>query len=75
MCFCGGACQPENIDTTLGDQRPSYKPPDLPHCYVSDLKVPRSHKEAMRSEHAHLWEDSTAREFYALLDAGTFEPV
>ena len=65
----------EGIDTTLGGQRPPYKPPDLPHCYASDLKVPRSHKEAMRSEHAHLWEDSTARELYGLLDAGTFESV
>ena len=65
----------EGIDPTLGGQRPPYKPPDLPHCYASDLKVPRSHKEAMRSEHAHLWEDSTARELYGLLDAGTFESV
>ena len=65
----------EDIDATLGDQRPPYTPPDLPHCYASDLKVPRSHKEATRSEHAHLWKDSAGREFYGLLDAGTFEPV
>ena len=65
----------EDIDSTLGDQRPPYKPPDLPHCYASDLKVPKNHKEAMRSEHAHLWKDSVGREFYGLLDAGTFEPI
>ena len=29
----------------------------------------------MRSEHGHLWKDSAGREFYGLLDAGTFEPV
>ena len=65
----------EDIDNTLKDQLPPYKPPDLPQCYASDLKVPRSHKEAMRSEYAHLWEDSSGREFYGLLDAGTFGPV
>ena len=65
----------ENIEETLGDQRPPYKPPYLPHCYASDIKVPRSHKEAMRSEHVHLWKDSVGRQFYGLLDAGTFEPA
>ena len=65
----------EDIEVTLGDQRPPYKPPDLPQCYDSDLKVPRSHKEAMRSEHTHLWMDSAGREFYGLLDARTFEPA
>ena len=64
----------EDIGATLGDQRPPYKPPDLPHSYASDLKVPRSHREAMRSEHAHLREDSMGREFYGLLDAGAFVP-
>ena len=65
----------EDIEATLGDQRPPHKPPDLPHCYASGLKVPRSNKEAMRSEHAHLWKDSAGREFYGLLDAGTFDPA
>ena len=65
----------EDIDATLNDQRPPHRPPDLPHCYASDLKVPKSHKEAIRSKHAHLWRDSTGREFYGLLDAGTFEPI
>lgn len=49
----------EDIDTMLGGQRPPYKLPDFPCCYASDLKVPKSHKEAMLSENAHLWEDST----------------
>ena len=40
----------EDIDNTLRDQRPPYKSPDSPQCYASDLKVPRSHKEVMRSE-------------------------
>ena len=62
----------EDIENTLGDQRPPCKPPSLPQSYASDLKVPRSHKEAMGSEYAHLWEESTGPEFYGLLDAGTF---
>ena len=65
----------EDIDVSLDDQRPPHSPPDLPHCYASDLKVPKSHKEAMRSGHAHLWGDSTGLEFYGLLDTGTFEPI
>ena len=63
----------EDIEVTLGDQRPTYKLLDLPHCYASDLKAPRSHKEAMRSEHAFPLKHSAGREFYRLLDAGTFE--
>ena len=65
----------EEIDSALGDQRPPHKPPDLPHCYASDLKFSGSHREAIRSEHAHLWEDSTGWELYGSLDAGTFAPV
>ena len=65
----------EEIDDALDYQWPPHKPCDLPHSYASDLRVPVSYREAMRLEHAHLWEDSTGREFYGLLDAGTFEPV
>ena len=65
----------EDIDAAVADQRPPYKPLDLPHCFASGLKVRRSHREAMSSEHAHLWEDSTGRDVYGLLGAGTFEPV
>ena len=65
----------EDIEATLNDQRPPYKPPDLPQFYARDIKVPRNHTEAMRSEHAHLWKDYSGREFYGLLEAGTFEPV
>ena len=46
-----------------------------PQCYASDLRVPRSYQEALRTNHAHLWEDSTARDFYGLPDAGTFESI
>ena len=38
-----------DIDVTMDDQRPTHRPPDFPHCYASDLKVPTSHKEAMGS--------------------------
>ena len=64
-----------DIDAALDDERPPHKPPDLPQCYASDLRVPRSYQEATRSEHANLWKDATGREFYGLLDAGTFEPI
>ena len=39
----------EGIDATLDDQRPLHRPRDLPHCYASDLKVPKRHKRAMLS--------------------------
>lgn len=65
----------EDIEITLADQRPPCKPPDSPHCYASNFKVPKSHREAMRGEHAYFWEDSTGREFHGLLDAGTSESV
>ena len=39
----------EDIDTTAGDQRSSFKPSDLPHYCASDLKVPSSYKETMGS--------------------------
>ena len=65
----------EGIEATLNDQRPLYKPPDLPQSYARDLKVPRNHTKAMRFDHAHLWKDSSCREFHGLMEAGTFEPV
>ena len=64
----------EEIDDSPNNQLPPHKPPDLKYCYASDLRIPWSYREAMRSDHAHLWEDSTGRRFYVLLDAGTFEP-
>ena len=72
--FATRSASREGVDITLGDRQPPYNPPDLPHC-ASDPKVPRGHKDAMRSEYAHLREDPTGREFYRLLDAETFELV
>ena len=65
----------EDIDAMLRDQRPPEQRPDLPHCQASDLRVPKSYNEAMASEHRHLWSDSMQREFYGLLEAGTFTPA
>ena len=45
-----------DIDADLHDQRPPHKPPDLPQCYASDLRVPRSYQEAIQSEHAQSME-------------------
>lgn len=51
----------EDIDATMSDQRPPCKPPDSPHCYARYLKVPGTHKEAMRSDHPYLWKGSPTR--------------
>lgn len=64
-----------HVDTTLRNQRPPHQPPELPHCYARYLKVPRSFKEVMRSEHAENYRYSEERELYGLLGAGTFAPV
>lgn len=56
-----------DINTTLGDRC-------LPRDPL-DLGVPRSCQVAMRTEHARFWENSTAREFYGLLNTGVFEPI
>ena len=65
----------EDIELSRLEERPPLIPPDPPRCQASDLDVPRSYSEAMRSEHATLWSDSMAREHFGLLDAGTFEPL
>ena len=65
----------EDIEATLRAKRPPDKTPDLPHCLASDIRVPKTLKEAMRSQHSELWGDAVGREFFGLLDAGTFSPV
>ncbi|CAB1112201.1 unnamed protein product [Ectocarpus sp. CCAP 1310/34] len=65
----------EDVEATLRAKRPPDKTPDLPHCLASDLRVPKTFKEAMRSQHSELWDDAVGREFFGLLDAGTFSPV
>ncbi|CAB1098628.1 unnamed protein product [Ectocarpus sp. CCAP 1310/34] len=65
----------EDVDAALRAERPPDKMPDLPHCLASDLRVPKTLKEAMRSQHSELWDDAVGREFFGLLDAGTFSPV
>lgn len=64
-----------DIDTNLDHQPAPHNPLDLPQCYSLDRRSPLSFQEAMGTEHAHLWKDSTARKLYGLLDAGTLEPV
>ncbi|CAB1107872.1 unnamed protein product [Ectocarpus sp. CCAP 1310/34] len=65
----------EDIDTMLRDQRPPEQRPDLPHCQASDLRIPKSYNGAMASEYRHLWDDSMKREYFGLLEAGTFTPA
>lgn len=64
-----------DIQASLEDARPSPDPPELPQCYAGDLKVPKNYTEAMRSNNAYLWEHSVAKEYYGLLDAGTFREI
>ena len=70
--FAAMLARREDIDNAMNDQRPPDKQHDLPQCYASDLKVPRSYKEAVRSEYSHPWTDARAT---GLIDAGTFEEV
>ena len=65
----------EDIDANMDDRLPALKPLDQPHYHASDLKVPASHSEAMRSEYARIWKDSAGREGRGLLEAGTFKTV
>ena len=65
----------EDIDANLDNQLPAVKAPDQPHCYASDLNVPGSHSEAIRSENVRIWKDSAGREVRGSLDAGTFKTV
>lgn len=66
----------EDVDAKSDDQRPSYKPWELLHCYESDRTVPKSHKASTRpSEHGHISEDPTGQEFYGLSNAGNVDPV
>ncbi|CAB1112668.1 unnamed protein product [Ectocarpus sp. CCAP 1310/34] len=65
----------EDIDAMLRNQRPPKQRPDLPHCQASDLRIPKSYNEAMASENRHFWGDSMKREFFGLLEAGTFTPA
>ncbi|CAB1115707.1 unnamed protein product [Ectocarpus sp. CCAP 1310/34] len=60
----------EDVDAALRAERPPDKMPDLPHCLASDLRVPKTFKEAMRSQ--HLWDDAVGREFFGLLDADEY---
>ena len=64
-----------NVHAALRNHRPPDKRPNLPHCYASDLRVSHIYKEAMNSELSGLWENSVARRFCGLLDAGTFKPM
>ncbi|CAB1107700.1 unnamed protein product [Ectocarpus sp. CCAP 1310/34] len=65
----------EDVDAALRAERPPDKMPDLPHCMASDLREPKTFNEAMRSLHSELWGDAVDREFYGLLDAGTFHAI
>ncbi|CAB1108491.1 unnamed protein product [Ectocarpus sp. CCAP 1310/34] len=54
----------EDVDAALRAERPPDKMPDLPHCLAGDLRVPKTLKEAMRSQHSELLDDAVGREFF-----------
>ena len=41
----------KDIDETLNEMNPPEVAPDLPHCYASDLRVPKTCREPVSSEH------------------------
>ena len=63
----------DDIDMTLREMNPPEVAPDLPQCYASDLRVPKTYREAVSSEHGNLWIDSVSREFRGLMEAGTLK--
>ncbi|CAB1101212.1 unnamed protein product [Ectocarpus sp. CCAP 1310/34] len=63
----------EDIDRAMRDLDPPEVAPDLPQCYASDLRVPKTYREAVSSQHADLWIHSVEKEFRGLMEAGTFE--
>lgn len=65
----------QEIDAAIREERPPGELPDLPNCYASDIKTPKTFKEAKVDEYADIWLDSVHREFKGLVDSGTFEPV
>lgn len=67
--------QREDINNAIRECRPPEARPELPLCYARDLRVPKTFREAMNSEYSNLWEDSMQREYFGLLDGGTFAPV
>ncbi|CAB1116250.1 unnamed protein product [Ectocarpus sp. CCAP 1310/34] len=56
------------------DLDPPEVAPDLPQWYASALRVPKTYREAVSSQHADLWIRSVEKEFRGL-EAGTFEEV
>ncbi|CAB1117620.1 unnamed protein product [Ectocarpus sp. CCAP 1310/34] len=52
----------EDIDRAMMDIDPPEVAPDLPQCYASDLRVPKTDREAVSSQHADLWIHSVEKE-------------
>ncbi|CAB1115173.1 unnamed protein product [Ectocarpus sp. CCAP 1310/34] len=65
----------EDIDRAMMDLDPPEVAPDLPQCYASDLRVPKTYRETVSSQHADLWIHSVEKQFRGLMEAGTFEEV
>lgn len=63
----------EEIEEALREDRPPRETPELPDCPVKELKTPTSYAQAMRSDQREIWEDSMAREFHGLKEAGTID--
>lgn len=51
----------KDINKAMDEQRALHNRPNLPHCCLCELMVPRSFTGAVRSEHSHLWLDAVAR--------------
>lgn len=65
----------DEIDAAILELEPPLERPDMPLCQASELKVPKSFKEMLRSEHAPHFLDAQQREIHGVLQAKTFTPV
>ena len=60
----------EEIESALDDEQPPEERPEIPQCFATDFRVPKTYRDAMRSDYAHLWQDAVQREFFGILKSG-----
>ena len=65
----------EEIDAAIRDGRPPDARPEMPQCLASDLRVPKTFREANLDEYSGLWCDAMQREFYGILNSGVLAPI
>ena len=59
-----------DIEAAKHEDRPSHNTPELSHCPMKDLTVPKTYNQAVTSDYGALWENSMDREWWGILDTG-----